>query len=132
VRVNCTSERGDIVVGWLTRVVLVLAGFGVVAYDCVSLGVAKTQVADHASTAALAAADVWARSHDVQQTVAAAIASASSSGDTARPKDITIAQDGTVTVRLCRTATTLLVYRTSATKKWAVQCGTGQGRSVDS
>jgi hypothetical protein len=132
VRLNPCSERGDIVVGWLTRVVLVLAGFGVLAYDAVALGVAKTQVADHASTAALAAADTWARTHDVSQTVAAAVASASSSGDVVLAKDVTIAQDGTVRVKACRTATTLLVYRTSATKKWAVQCGTGQGRSVDS
>jgi hypothetical protein len=132
VRLNPASERGDIVVGWLTRVVLVLAAFGVLAYDAVSIGVGKTTVSDHATTAAINAADTWAHTHDVQQTIATASAFAAAHGDTLVAKDFTITQDGTVTVRFCRTATTLLVFRTNATKKWATQCGTGQARSVES
>jgi hypothetical protein len=132
VRLNHGSERGDIVVGWLTRVVLVLAGFGVIAYDVVAIGVAKTTVTDQAATAALNAADAWASTHDVRQAVAAASAEAADHGDTLVANAMTIAADGTVTVKLCRTATTLLVYRTKTTRKWAVQCGTGQGRSVTS
>lgn len=130
-RLDPSSQRGDIVVGWLTRVVAVLAVIGVMGYDAISLTVSKTTVTDHASTAALDGADAWARTRDVNQAYAAVEASAAKNSDTVVAKSFLIDPDGTVHVQLCRTAVTLLLHRTDTTKKWTKQCGSGRGRSVD-
>ena len=131
-RVSVTSERGDIVVGWLSRVALVFAVVGVVGYDAISIGVTRASVSDRASSAAMAGSEAWAHTGDARQVTAAVTAAAAQNGDTVRPNSIRIDQDGTVHTVLCHTATTLLAYRTKTTRKWTVQCGAGQGRTVES
>lgn len=129
-RLDPASQRGDIVVGWLTRIVVILAALGVMGYDAISVTVAKTTATDHAGLAALDGADAWAHTRDLNQTYAAIEASASKYGDTVVPKSLVIDADGTVHIQLCRNAVTLLLHRTDTTRKWTKQCGSGQGRSV--
>jgi len=50
-------DVGDIVVGWLVRVVASVAVVGVLLFDAVSIAAAKMSVTDQASMAARAASD---------------------------------------------------------------------------
>lgn len=131
-RLDPSSQRGDIIVGWLTRLVAVFAVIGIAGYDAISLTVTKATASDHAGTAALDAAEAWAQTRDLRQTYAAAAETAARGGDTVATNSLVVDADGTVHVRLCRTATTLLLQRTDRTRKWTKQCGSGQGRAVGS
>jgi hypothetical protein len=51
-RVVRGGDRGDIVIGWLVRLVVALAVVGVLAFDGLSLLVARLAVTDSAATAA--------------------------------------------------------------------------------
>jgi hypothetical protein len=121
------EDRGDVVLGWLTKLVVALGLLGLLAFDGISLAQARFQAADRATTAASAAADDYQTSHDLQKAYNAAFATVSSN-DTIETKTFQIAQDGTVTLRLHHEATTLLVGRISALKHWADAVETGEGR----
>jgi hypothetical protein len=121
------EDRGDVVLGWLTKLVVVLGLLGLVAFDGISLAQARFQAADRATTAASAAADDYKTSHDLQKAYNAAFATVSGN-DTIETKTFQVAPDGTVTLRLHHEATTLIVGRISALKHWADAVETGEGR----
>ncbi len=127
-------ERGDIVLGWLTKVVVVLAVLGVCAYDGLSIVATKFSLADDGQSAAIAASTAWMHSKDVAQALAAAQASASSSNvlDTVIPTSLVIDPDGTVHLSLQREATTVLLTKIGPLRHWATVTVTAQGRDVGS
>ena len=119
------GDRGDIVLGWLTKLVVVLAVVGVIGFDLVALGVGRLQAEDRAAAAARAAASSWSSgSKDVQAAYDAAVARlAEDAGglaeDSIDPSTFTVAPDGTVTLTLRHTAATLLVEKVAAARPWA-------------
>jgi hypothetical protein len=121
------GDRGDIILGWLTKLVVVLAVLGVIAFDGISLVQARFQAADRATTAAAAAADEYHVSHDVQRAYNAAFATVHGE-DTIETTTFKVATDGTVTLRLHHVATTLVLHRIGAIKGWADAVETGEGR----
>jgi len=121
------QERGDIVLGWLTKLALALGVLGLLAFDGIALAQARFQASDRATTAASAAADDYRSSHDLQKAYNAAFATLSG-GDTIETKTFTVAPDGTVTLRLHHEATTLIVSRIGAVKGWADAVESGSGR----
>jgi hypothetical protein len=121
------GDRGDIVLGWLTRLVVVIGLLGLVGFDGVSLVQARFQAADRATRAAEAASDSYATAKDVQAAFDAAYAT-TLDGDVIETKTFTVAPDGTVTLRLHHTATTLLLYRVKALQHYADAVGTGTAR----
>ncbi|GAC1439254.1 MAG: hypothetical protein NVSMB55_00060 [Mycobacteriales bacterium] len=121
------DDRGDIVLGWLTKLCVGLGVVGLVAFDGVSLAQARFQAADRATTAAAAAAEDYKSGHDLQKAYNAALATATG-GDTIETTTFAIAPDGTVTLRLHHQATTLIVFRIGAIKGWADAVETGEGR----
>jgi hypothetical protein len=121
------GDRGDIVLGWLTKLVVILGVLGLFAFDGISLAQARFQAADRATTAASAAADDYKLNHDVQKAYNAAFATVSG-GDTIETKTFAVGTDGTVTLRLHHEATTLIVQRIGPMKKWADAVETGEGR----
>lgn len=130
-RVAPCDDRGGIVIGWLTRITVLLALLGLFGYDAISVVVARTTAADHAVTAAAAGADAWVATHHDLRAVGVAVArSAQATGDTVDPDSPTVDADGTVHARLCRVATTLLLQRTARTREMASQCGSGQARTA--
>jgi hypothetical protein len=124
-RVN--GDRGDVVLGWLTKLVVILGLLGLVAFDGISLAQARFQAADHATTAASAAADDYKSNHDLQKAYNAAFATVSGN-DTIETKSFQVATDGTVTLRLHHEATTLIVNHIGPLKHWADAVETGEGR----
>lgn len=125
------GDRGDIVLGWLTRLTVVLAVLGVIGFDLVALGVGRLQAEDHAQAAARAAVRSFSQTQDVQSSYEAALAQvAEDAGPSAvvRPEGFTVAPDGAVTLTVEHTAATLLVEKIGPVRSWATSRSTVTGR----
>ena len=121
------GDRGDIVLGWLTKLVVIIGLLGLVGFDGVSLAQARFQAADRATTAADAAADSYATTKTLQTAFNAAYAT-TRDGDVIETKTFTVEPDGTVRLRLHHTATTLLLHRVKALQHYADAVGSGTAR----
>ena len=77
-----TGDRGDIVLGWLTKLVLVLSVLGLIGFDGVSLVATRFQAEDHAQVAVRAAAAAYQGPTDLQRAYDAAVAAVAEDGDT--------------------------------------------------
>lgn len=130
VRLWRAADRGDIVLGWLTKVVVTLSVLGVLGFDGISLLQARVRVADTADNAALAARDAWQDTHNGQLAYAAAESTAAESGDTVPVKGVVIEPDGAVSVEVNGTASTFVLRHISKLKKLANVTGRGRARPV--
>lgn len=124
---HARGDRGDIVLGWLTKLVVVLGLLGLIAFDAIAVVQSRFQASDRAATAASAAADEYRNSRDVQKAYNAAFATVSGD-DTIETSTFRVADNGTVTLRLHHIATTLIISRIGPIKNWAEAVETGQGR----
>jgi hypothetical protein len=126
------DDRGDIVMGWLTKLTVIMAMVGVVLFDAISVGTTTASVADQGTSAALEASATWDQTKDVQASYAAAVASATESNplNELDPQTFTIDPDGTVHLTVTRDAKTLILYHWGRTAKWAHVSQTAKGRSV--
>lgn len=124
------DDRGDIVLGWLTKVVAVLAVLGVLGFDAISLGAARFQAEDHAQLAARAAAETYRSGKDLQAAYDAAVSEVLEHGDTIDPQTFTVAEDGTVTLTLLRVAPTMLLEKIGPAKDWARMTSTASARDT--
>jgi exosome complex RNA-binding protein Csl4 len=127
------GDRGDVVLGWLTRLTVGLALLGLVGFDLVSLGAGRLQAEDRAQSAARAAVRSFAADQDMQRAYEAALAEVAEHGD---PGDVVAAQsftvtaDGVVTLTLWHTAPTLVVEKIGPIRGWATTSATVTGRPV--
>ena len=126
------DDRGDIVLGWLTKLTVSLAVVGIVLFDAISIGSTRANVADDGAYAAHEASYTWSETKDLQQAFNEATAAAleRNPGNVISAKGFTIEADGTVHLTITRTASTMIVYRWSRTADWAVVSTTAKGRSV--
>jgi hypothetical protein len=113
-----TSDRGGIVLGWLTKLVVVLSVTGLIGFDLVSLGTSRLQAEDHAQTAARAAVEAYTGPKDLQAAYDAALAEVVADGDSIDTQTFAFTPDGTVTLTLRSTAPTLLVHKVSALRDY--------------
>lgn len=113
------DDRGDIVLGWLTKLVASLTVLGVIGFDLISLGTTRFQAEDHAQSAVRAAHASYSSSKDLQAAYDAALAEVVEHGDTIDPQTFAIASDGTVTLTLHRTAPTMVVEKIAPLRTWA-------------
>lgn len=125
-------DRGDIVLGWLTRLVVVLSLVGLVLFDAISVASTTANVADQGSYAAREASLVWDQTHNVQQAYdkAAEIAAGENVLNQVATKGFKIDTDGTVHLVIRRDAPTLLLSRWDRTAGWAMVRREAFGRSV--
>ncbi len=123
------GDRGDIVLGWLTKLVIVLGVLGLVGFDAIAVAQAHIQAEDRAGTAARAAADSYQTSRSTQQAYDAALATVVD-GDTIETSTFAVAADGTVSLRLHHHATTLLLHKIGPLADQAEAVGTGEARQV--
>lgn len=105
------GDRGDVVLGWLTRVIVLLVGFGLMGFDAVSIGAGHFRAEDHAQQAARAAAESYLTGGDLQAAYVTALDEVAISGDTVDPLGFTITPDGVVTLTLVHQSPTLLAKR---------------------
>lgn len=123
-----SGERGDVVLGWLTRLTLVLAVLGVLGFDAVALGVGRLNAEDRAQEAARAAVRTLAETSDVQRAYEAALAEIDPLTDTIAPTGFLPTTDGDVTLTVTHTSPTLFVEKVGPLRSWATTSATVTGR----
>lgn len=114
-----TSERGGIITGWLLKLVISLAIFGLVAFEAGAILVAKVSIEDIAGDAVAAAAQEYGASKNQDEAEKAARDVAESKG--AVLEAFSVVENGkAVVVTLSKPAKTLFVHRIGVTEGWAV------------
>lgn len=122
-------ESGSIIMGWLIKIAAVITVVAVLGFDMVSVATTKMGAADTATNAARIGAKTYDDTHgNVQAAYRAALAYAEGKGGAIDPKDFVVEANGTVRVKVQKTATTMLFYRNGSTKKWATVVADGTGR----
>lgn len=124
------GDRGDIVLGWLTKLVVTLAVLGVLGFDGISLVSTRFQAEDHAQTAARTASAAYRSTPDLQAAYDAAVAEVAPHGDTIDPTSFSVGTDGATTLTLRRTAATMLLEKVGPLRDWAQVETTVTGRSA--
>ena len=119
-------DSGSIVLGWLTKLMVILLLTGVVLFDFVSVGVARMSASDDANTAAQAASCEWVHSHDVQLAYDAAVQAISSPAERVLIRGFSIDTAGGAHLLLRRDVTTLVAFRISPLKKYTVVTAHGE------
>jgi hypothetical protein len=125
------GDEGSIVIGWITKLAVVAAIFGVLGFDGISVGVAHLTTADAAANAVQAASQSYEVRKDINVAFAAA-AQTLNSHEELQSKGFSIAADGTATLTITNTVKTLVLERTSKTKGWAVVSATASGKYTGS
>ena len=125
-------DRGDIVVGWLTKITVVLAVAGLFLFDAISIGTTAMNLSDQGGYAAREASDKWQQTQNLQEAYLAAVAAATEQNpaNVVNPKTFRIDPDNTVHLTVSRTATTIVLYRWGRTAEWAELERQAAGRSV--
>lgn len=124
------DDRGDIVLGWLTRLTVVLAALGVIGFDLVSVGAGYLAAEDRAQDAARAAVNSFSSDKDVQRAYEAALAKTADDGkvgDSIDPAAFSVAENGSVTLALKHTSPTLLVEKIAPLRRFATATATVTG-----
>lgn len=121
-------DRGDIVLGWLTRLTVGMAVLGLIGFDAIALGMGRFAVEDTAQQAARAAVQSYAASSDIQRAYEAALAEADGVEETIAPTGFSVAPDGAVTLTVDRTSPTLVIEKVPQIRSWATSSATVTGR----
>ncbi len=126
------SDAGGIVIGWLTKIVVVLGIAGIGLFDAISIGTTAVTLTDQGSYAARDASEVWKTTHNVQSAYNEAVASAieQNAGNQVDAASFRIGENNTVHLRVSREAPTLVLYRWSRTAEWAQLEREAKGRSL--
>ena len=112
------SDRGDVVLGWLTKLAACTAVVGLIGFDAVSLSATQFQAEGRAQTAVRAAVESYRTDKDVQRSYDAALRTVVADGDSIDTEGYTIGADGSVTLRLRSQAPTLLVEKVPPLRRW--------------
>jgi hypothetical protein len=127
---DVAPDAGDVILSWLTRVVLVIAVTAVVGFDGLSIAVAHVSAKDDANSAAVAAATAWLSDKGaLAPTMLAAQHSAAQHDETVLPASLTVGADGTIHLELERHATTLLIRHIGPLRSWAIVIVKGSGKA---
>ena len=124
------NDFGGVIVGYFTKIALVLSIFALLSFDAVSVGATRIGVEDIARQSAAAGAEAWNATKDQTSAYRAALDEAEANGATIADKSFSIASDGSVTVTVEKDATTLLLYRTKKTDSWTHVSATATRRAV--
>ena len=125
---RCRDDRGDIVLGWLTKLVVVVGLLGLLAFDGLSLMLGRLKTEDLAQTASREAVFAYRDTKDVQRSYEAALEALEDSGATLDPEDFAVHSDGSVTVTVEHTMATFVVEKVDAVKDWARSTATATAR----
>ena len=125
------NDRGDVVVGWLTRLLVIFAIVGVVIVDTVSVIQAHFGAQGDADLAAANASTAYAARHSTADAYAAALTVASGNEETIDKRTFHVnPRTGAVTLRLTRTAQTVALERLAPLRKFGVITSVGTGSAA--
>ena len=114
------DDRGDVVVGWLTRLIVVFAIVGVCLIDVVSVVQAHFGAQGDADLAATNASTAYAVRHNTADAYAAAVMVASGNEETIDKHAFRVDRAGNVTLKLTRTAQTVALEHLPPLRKFGV------------
>ncbi|HEX7355692.1 MAG TPA: hypothetical protein VF288_12780 [Mycobacteriales bacterium] len=114
------------IIGWFTRVLVVIAVFAVVGFDTISIASAHLGAQDDANNAASDAASAWGQNHDLAAALAAA-QGALNHGETIVPGSLTISASGATTIKIRRGTRTLIAHDIGFLKGETTFVVTGNG-----
>lgn len=120
------GDRGDIISSWLIKLSISLALVGLVAFDGLSLLSTQVSLTDQAVLSARRGADAVEASQDLRAVYAAIDTAARKEqpANTVAPERVLVRPDGSVTVTVDRTATTLLLQRLGPLADWTERSAT--------
>jgi hypothetical protein len=127
-----SHEAGSIVIGWLTKIAVSLAVIGLLVYEAVAIGVAHVSASDEAQAAASAGSEVWQTTHNVNKAFDAAETYAIAHGDTLGSKDFRALPDGSVSLRLHKVATSLILVHIKALHSWIEVSASADAKALTS
>ena len=104
--------------GWLTRITLIMVLLGIVGFELLSIVVTRVAIEDIGISAAHQALDDYSANHDRNAALHIASAEAESQGATVVKKSFEISDDS-VTFKLEKVAPSLLLFRAEQTASWA-------------
>jgi len=113
------DERG-LITGFLVKAIIAFALLALVAEEGGQVIVTNIHASNVAGDAAQAAADTYAQSKNADAAKRAALASAASEDAKAQVTAIDVATDGSVTVTVVVTASTLVIQRVSFLRHYGV------------
>ena len=114
------TDTGSIVIGWLVKVAVVIAILGVSLFDAIAVTSAHMSATDDANSAASAAAWEYRNSHNAASALGAATDAITSPNEQIVPDSLTIASDGSATITIKRTITTVVMHDIGPLKKYTV------------
>lgn len=127
-----SRDTGGIVLGWLTKLVVALSAAGLVAFDGISIATARLSVEDQAAAAAREASRTFQQTRNVQAAYDTAVSTAIEADplNQVPPATFKAQPDGTVTVVVQRTATTLVLRYIKWIDDWAEVSAAGTGKDL--
>ncbi len=105
------------ITGWLTRLIVVITLVAIALFDGLSIVGAHFQASDDAQSAAQAASLTFQQQHSTAAALEAA-KQALSGGDKVVPGSFAVQPDGTVTLKVRRTASSIVLHLWSKTRDW--------------
>lgn len=114
---------------WMVKLAVTFTVLGILGFDGIAVLATKMQTADAAASAARVASDVYAQQHSSQAAYDAAVAQSKSS-DVLDPNEFAVARDGGVTLRVQRTAQTIVLHRWATSARWAEVSAEGTAKAV--
>lgn len=125
-RVSWRDESGFFLSAIIVRFFLLLALFGVAAYDTAQVVIAQVRAESVSRAAATAAADTYFRTKRVDLAKRDALLAAQDVDPSARIITFSVDHNGTVTIEAEKSAKTLVVRRVGILKKYNNQKATDQ------
>jgi hypothetical protein len=118
-----TAERGGIVTGWLFKLILSLAVFGVVAFEVGAIVVAKATIENTAGDALAEAVDAYRPSGDLDLAEKAALAEVERKGAVLEAFRYDSATTEII-ITVSKKAKTLFLHRIGFAEDWAISRAT--------
>ncbi len=112
------ADAGDMVVGWLTRVAVILLVIGLAGFEALSIMVARIQLSDTAASAGSTALSAYSGSHDVSTAYNQAEVVAEDAGAKIVQRSFRFNADGSVEFTIRKNANTVLLQHIKATADW--------------
>jgi hypothetical protein len=116
---------------WFVRLTLILAILAVGAFEGISILIASIGVKDDAQDAALAAATAYQSNHTALAAITAAKATLHD-GETLVPGSVRAAANGTISLQVRRTASSIVLHTWSTSAKWDIVTGTASSAPATS
>lgn len=113
----------------MVKLVVTFTVLGVLGFDGIAVLATKVQTADAAASAASAASETWSQQHSTQTAYDAAVTHTKST-DTVDPQKFSVTRDGSVTLKVQRTAQTLVLRHWATSARWAVVSAEGTAKAA--